>query len=279
MDFVFEGHTPITYITDCRDANTVGRLKSRVSTYFPNSNVILVGVKDDVEAAINLVDMFDAFEGRPGIVLMNVARREGGDRKKKWPNGTPFGHVKIGNIDLFTTIDGYVLSMLEELLEIDIEVEIFDIPDTVPNMGLEEKVQERIINTQFRSFDYLPRLAGAIMCGAELTPTETFTDVPTMPKMVCWVDSFGNLKTNLQPEDIQFEEGKEVVIRTGGHKQFRLPCYYRLKDIPDGYVAFTIGSSGVKDKRFIEIMQQGESAANALDLQTGDAIEFVEKVS
>lgn len=278
MDYVFEGHTPITYITDCRDANTVGRLTSRVATYFPSSNVTLVGVENDVDAAINLVDMVDAFEGRPGIVLMNVARREGGERKKKWPNGTPFGWVKIDNIDLFTTIDGYVLSLLEEMLGIDIEVKIYDIPSTVPKMGLDPKVQDRIIHTQFRSFDYLPRLAAALACGQELEPTELFTDVPQMPKQVCWVDSFGNLKTNLLPEDIQFEEGKEVVIRTGGHKQFRLPCYYRLKDIPDGYIAFTIGSSGIKDKRFIEIMQQGESAAHALDLKVGDPIEFVEKV-
>lgn len=265
---------PIAYITDCRDANTVGRLKTRVATYFPGSNVVLVGVKDDIEAAINMVDMVDAFEGRPGIILGNVARREGSERKQKWANGTPFGHFKLHNIDFFTTIDGHILSLLERLTGEKITVEVYDIPATVPNMGLDEVVQERIINTQFRSFDYLPRLAAAIVGGMELEPTEHWSDVPEMDYAVCWVDSFGNLKTNMLAEDIDFKVGKEVLLRVEGHKQFRLPCYERLKDIPDDYVAMTLGSSGLGEKRFIEIMQQGKSAAASLGIGSGTKIEL-----
>ena len=54
-----------------------------------------------------------------------------------------------------------------------------------------------------------------------------------------------------------------------------LPFYNRLKDIPDGQVALTIGSSGLGSKRFLEIMQQGASAASTLALQSGINIEFV----
>ncbi len=268
---------PVTYISDCRDDNTKGRLKARLATYFPGSNIVFVGVRDDIEAAINLVDIVDAYEGRPGVVLLNVAPRHG-EAGKKWPNGTPFGWVKLDNIDLFTTIDGYSLSILQKMLGQKIEVNVYDIPKTVPNMGLKESVQERIIHTQFRSFDYLPRLAAALVHEQELPVTEVFSAVPDLGPTICWVDSFGNLKTNMLPEEIGFEVGREVVFRVDGHKQFRLPCYERLKDIPNEYVALTIGSSGMKDKRFIEIMQQGGNAAESLGVVSGTELEVVGRV-
>lgn len=267
---------PVSYITDCRDENTQGRLKARVSTLFPGRNVVFVGVKDDIEAAINLVDLIDAYEGKPGIILANVARREGADRKQKWENGTPFGRVKLGNIDLFTTIDGYMLSLLEKVLGKKVTVDIYDIPSTVPHMQLDEVSQQRIINTQFRSFDYLPRLAQQVVAGRDLPVTEQWSDVPQMPHMVCWVDSFGNLKTNVTPEEVGFEVGKKLVFRVSNNKQLLLPCYERLKDIPDGVAALTIGSSGHGTHRFLEIMQQGKSAAYHLGIGSGTQINFLE---
>lgn len=270
-------NAPITYISDCRDDNTKGRLLARVSTYFPGSNVMFVGVRDDIEAAINLVDVVDAYEGRKGVILLNVAPRHG-LAQKKWPNGTPFGWTKIDNIDVFTTIDGMSLSLIQKLTGKKVEVKVYDIPKTVPHMDLEPEVQNRIIHTQFRSFDYLPRLAAAIMEGKALPVTEIFDKVPEMPPMICWVDSFGNLKTNVLPEEIGFELKREVIFRVSGHKQFRLPCYERLKDIPDNYVALTVGSSGMAQKRFIEIMQQGGSSAESLGVGSGTELELVGRV-
>jgi hypothetical protein len=268
---------PVVYITDCRDDNTQGRLEARVATLFEDSNIVFVGVRDDIEAAINLVDIIDAYDGLKGTILVNVARRDGA--AKKWPNGTPFGHFKLGELDIFTTIDGYVLSLVQKLLHHDITVDIYDIPTVVPHMqGLDHVHQERIINTQFRSFDYLPRLAAHVMAGEDLPKTDQFKQVPIMPKAVCWVDSFGNLKTNVLPEEVNFEVGKNVVVRVSANKQLRLPCYNRLKDIPDNVVAFTVGSSGLGDKRFLEIMQQGRSAAYALGVGSGTLIDYVETV-
>lgn len=264
---------PVTYISDCRDDNTRGRLKARVSTLFHDSNVVFIGVRDDVEAAINMVDAIDAYAGLPGVILGNVARREG--KAKKWPNGTPFGHFKIGELDIFTTIDGYILSLMQKVLHHDISVDIYDIPTVVPHMNLSKEDQERIINTQFRSFDYLPRLAAHIMAGVELPKTDTFDSVPLMPNMVCWVDSFGNLKTNLTPEEVDFKVGESRVIRVSQNKQLYLPCYDRLKDIPDGVTALTVGSSGYGQNRFIEIMEQGKSAAYSLGIGSGTALEYV----
>ena len=263
---------PITYISDCRDDNTQGRLKARVATLFPGSNVVFVGVKSDFEAAINLVDVVDAYDGRPGVILVNVAPRHGD--AKKWENGTPFSWIKLDNVDIFSTIDGYTLSLLQKLLHHDIKAKVYDIPHVVPHMNLDKETQDRIIHTQFRSFDYLPRLAAHIMEGTDLPVTEIFDSMPIMPASVCWVDCFGNLKTNMLPEEINFEVGAERVIRTK-NKQFLLPCYNRLKDIPDGEVALTVGSSGLNHSRFIEVMVQGASASAALGLTSGDLLEFV----
>lgn len=265
---------PITYISDCRDDNTQGRLKARVATYFPGSNVTFVGVKNDFEAAINLVDIVDAYDGGPGVLIVNVAPRHG--EAKKWENGTPFGWLKLDNLDIFTTIDGYTLSLLQKVVRHDLKVAVYDIPKVVPHMGLDEATQERIIHTQFRSFDYLPRLAAALVSGKDLPVTEEFDAMPKIPHAVCWVDCFGNVKTNILPEEIGFEVGKRIVLRFGNNKQFYLPCYNRLKDIPDDETAITVGSSGFGQKRFIEIMRQGKSAANMMGVSAGHRIEFVE---
>jgi len=198
---VYRSTLPITYITDCRDDNTQGRLKARVSTYFPGSNVVFVGVTSalegaDLEAAINLVDIIDAYDGNPGIILANVAPRHG--KAKQWPNGTPFGWVKVGNVDIFSTVDGYTLSLLQKLLQKKLRVKVYDIPTVVPHMELDKETQKRIIHTQFRSLDYLPRLAAALMSGKKL-PYQTYSKFADMPLAICWVDSFGNLKTNILP--------------------------------------------------------------------------------
>ena len=198
----------------------------------------------------------------------------------------------LGNIDIFTTVYGHVVSLLQPMLGRDLKLFVYDIPATVPHMGLSAERQAQVINTQFRSFDYLPLLAAQLLGYASLPVTSVISEIPNMPLALCWVDSFGNIKTNALPEDVGLHDGKmlsgSVVAvriddaRPGGRSAsvgFRnvlhLPFYNRLKDIPDGQVALTIGSSGLGSKRFLEIMQQGASAASTLALQSGINIEFV----
>mmetsp|Transcript_18891 Transcript_18891/g.38478 ORF Transcript_18891/g.38478 Transcript_18891/m.38478 type:complete len:376 (-) Transcript_18891:241-1368(-) len=269
--------SPITYITDCKDENGKGRLKARLSTLFPGNSIQFVGVSSDYEAAINLVDIVDAYEGRPGIILANVARREGEKRKTKWANGPPFGWLKVDQIDIFTTIDGYIVSLLQQMKGFQFAISLYDIPSTVPHMGLSVERQHHVINTQFRSFDYLPLLAAQLVGGKELPVSGTMKDVPWMPLALCWVDSFGNIKTNALPEQVAFQSGKEVVVKVAKQRQFVLPCYTRLKDIPDDMVAMTIGSSGLGGHRFLEIVQQGKSAAATLALQSGMDLQIVKQ--
>jgi len=259
---------PIAYISDCRDENTKGRLSTRVASYF-TGNITFVGVNNEYEASLNLVDVIDAYDGEKGLIFANVAPRHG--KAKRWENGTPFGHLRFENLDIFTTIDGYVLSLLQKLSGQKLEIAVYDIPHTIEKMDLSEKLREQIRKTQFRSFEYLPRLAREIMHGKAL-PKKIFAEVPTMPKAMCWVDCFGNIKTSLLPEEVGFATGKIVDLKFGG-KKVSLPCYERLKDIPDDEVGLTIGSSGLGEKRLLEIMAQGGSASHKLDAKSGLEIE------
>mmetsp|Transcript_43706 Transcript_43706/g.103858 ORF Transcript_43706/g.103858 Transcript_43706/m.103858 type:complete len:367 (-) Transcript_43706:255-1355(-) len=270
--------SPITYITDCQDQNGKGRLFGRISTLFPGESVHLVGVNSDYEAALTLVDVVDAYDGRPGIILVNVARRDGGERRKKWENGPPFSWLKLdGKVDIFTTIDGYVVSLLQKMIGRPLSLEVYEIPTAVPHMGLSLERQEHVIHTQFRSFDYLPLLAATLVSGKELPVSRIEGDLPEMPQAICWQDSFGNLKTNVLPEEVGFTVGESLLIQIDEQRQLRLPCYNRLKDIPDHKVAITIGSSGLGNKRLLEIVQQGASAAKTLALGSGMRLEFLPK--
>lgn len=232
-----ELNSPITYITDCKDENGKGRLKARLATLFRGNSVSFVGVSSDYEAAINLVDIVDAYGEGPGVILANVARREGHTRKQKWPNGPPFGWLRVGQIDIFTTIDGYIVSLLQRMKQTPFSIDLYEIPATVPHMGLSAERQAHVINTQFRSFDYLPLLAGQLCAGAPLPVSSTMSEVPPMPLALCWVDSFGNCKTNALPEDCGFQVGREVVLKVEEQRQFVFPCYSRLKDVPDNLVS------------------------------------------
>ena len=69
------------------------------------------------------------------------------------------------------------------------------------------------------------------------------------------------------PEEIGFEAGKTVQTTVG-----ELTCYNRLKDVPDAQAALIIGSSGYKQKRFLEVVVQGKSAAQFFRLKSGHVL-------
>ena len=66
----------ITIINDCRDANAVGRQIARATSLLGGS-VSFIGVSSDLQASGNIIDVLDALEENPGIVLVNVAPRNG----------------------------------------------------------------------------------------------------------------------------------------------------------------------------------------------------------
>ena len=262
----------VTLITDCKDDNALGRSTTRLSALFPNTHITTMGVNSDLEAAGNLIDALDASEGKKGVLLVNVAPRH--KTGKKWPNGTPFGYFYCGagasahyQKTLIASIDGLTLSLVKKFGLVE-EIKLIDIPEVVTKLAqdktITKELADRIIHTQFRSFEFLPRVAKWLSDDLFI-PHNAYpiSQIPDCPQAIWWIDNFGNCKTTLIEQDINFKEGQNVQTKFGNFK-----CCLRLKDVPDDQAAIIIGSSGLENKRFLEIVIQGQSAAKILNLTT-----------
>lgn len=257
----------LTIITDCQDGNARARQETRYSTLFSGVNTSFIGVSSDVEAAGNLIDVLDAAGDNEGVVAVNVAPRH--KAAKKWPNGTPFGYFWYKKILVVCTIDGEVLSLVKKLGLAD-HVCVTDIRTVLSFAEYPAEVVEHAAMSQFRSFDYLPRLARIVWEKKEV-PSEklSFSEIPDVTTEVWWIDSFGNCKTTLLPEDIDFEHGAKREIILNG-LAIEAVCYRQLRDVPDYHTGLTTGSSGFGTRRFLELVVQGTSAARHYNIQQKD---------
>lgn len=262
----------VTIITDCNDGNARNRLSTRSAWLFDRP-ATMVGVSDfntpgneEVEAALNLVDTLDASQGTNGVVLVNVANRHG--KGKKWPNGTPFGYFKYKDTWVVSTVDGQVLSLAKKL-GISDHIMVTDIPTVLSKMVeigvFPEEHKDRIINTQFRSYEYQPRLAKWLHDGIEI-PAERldFSEISDLEPMIMLTDNFGNCVTSVLPEEIGHEVGKVISTPYG-----EITCYSRMKDVPNGEAALIVGSNGIDHQRLVVLTIQGKSAANTLGIFSG----------
>ncbi len=268
----------VTIINDCTDDNVKGRLGTRVASLFGTAptyvgvgmNLVTDNASDpaEYEAAGCLIDVIDAANSE-GVVLVNVANRHG--KGKRWPNGTPFGYFILDNVLVVSTIDGLTLSLIKKLGLTDV-IRLMDIPTVTKLLAKKDIITQdlahHITHTQFRSFEFEPRVAKWISEGVVI-PHEDYSiaNVQTIPNAIWYVDNFGNTKTTLLPKDIAFEPGKKIPTRFG-----EVTCYSRLKDVPNGETAFIIGSSGYKEQRFLEFVVQGVSAAEKFNLSAGSPI-------
>jgi hypothetical protein len=217
-----------------------------------------------------LIDTLDAGLGNDGVILVNKAPRSG--KAKKWSNGTPFGYFWYKKTLVVSSVDGYTLSLIKKFNLAD-SVNLFDIPtvmNAVVNKGYLTRDQaDYIVSTQFRSFEFLPRVAKWVFDKIEI-PSESLSinEVPDTPNAVWFADVFGNLKTTLLPEDVQFEAGKKINFKSIEE----IVCYNRLKDVPNGEAGLIIGSSGIDNKRFLEIVIQGHSAKAKFNAKIGQEL-------
>ncbi|MGB0756851.1 MAG: SAM hydroxide adenosyltransferase [Patescibacteria group bacterium] len=267
----------VTIINDCRDDNAAARQVTRVGSLLA-APVSFIGVDAgkgasnpaaDAAAAGSLIDVIDAALDHKSVVLVNVAPR--GDRGKKWRNGTPFGYFTYKNTLVVATIDGHVLSLAKKLGLVD-TIKHVDIPEVAAKMHedgfIEKDVEEYLSKTQFRSFDFAPRLAAYILQNKEI-PFEVLPieEIPDLPQEVWWIDNFGNCKTTMLIDDLPGKPGEIVSTKFGEVK-----VYEKLKDVPDQETALIIGSSGLDSNRFVEFVIQGGSAAAKYDISIGDQI-------
>lgn len=258
----------ITIINDCRDANAAARQGARASALM-NAPVSFIGAASDLEASGNLVDILDAAGDSESVILVNVAPRNG--HAKKWPNGTPFGYFWYRKTLVVASIDGLTLSLVKKLKLVD-AIHVLDTAETsgelAANGAVSLEVKDAIVNSQFRSFDFVPRVAAYLVKNKETKSMPLDIDtISDAPAAVWWVDNFGNCKTTVFSDD---EETKEVI-----RKQARFAgLFYAegLKDVSDSTAALIKGSSGLGEKRFLEIVVQGESAAKRFGLLAGDLL-------
>lgn len=264
----------VTIITDCHDGNARVRQETRYSALFPQAAIHLMGVSSDLEAAGNLIDVLDAAGDTEGIVAVNVAPRHG--KAKRWPNGTPFGYFWVKNVLVVCTLDGEVLSLAKkfDLLK---EVFVTDIVTVLRAANYDEETVLRAATSQFRSFNYLPRLAESAWKN-KTVPGESWSldTIPEPSLGVWWIDSFGNCKTTLLPEDISFVHGEKRKLLLNG-LTLEAVCYTQLRDVPDYETGLTIGSSGYGEKRFLELVVQGTSAAKHYHITQKDTFEIQNK--
>ena len=273
----------ITIINDCRDNNAASRQIARTASIF-NTSVNIVGVRTDLEAAGNLIDTIDAMEEASGIILVNVAPRS----KEAWwlnttqkqnnknyqdqnKNGTAFAYFYYKNILIISTISGLTLSLVKKL-KLTTEINVIDIPKTLEKIVkaklISQTLATQIANSQFRSFDFVPRAAKWITDNPKLISSRKakINAIPDAPKSIWWIDNFGNCKTTLLKVDIKI---KNKAVKT---KKGEISFIPRLADVGEGKAAMIQGSSGINNKRFLEIIVQGGNAAKILKLYPGDNI-------
>lgn len=254
-----------TIINDCKDDNARGRQESRLASLH-STGLSFIGVESDLEAAMQLIDVLDATEGRPGLILVNVAPR--GGRTAQWENGTPFGYFRFGDTLIVASVDGYILSAVKALGLLT-EVNLLDTHTSATAMlkagFISEDAASRIPTTQFRSFDFIPR-AGVFMQGGGTLPS-TLHDlalIPDLPKAIWHIDNFGNCKTTLITTDVATSE---TSTRFG-----TLPYFEQLRNLPDGTAGLVHGSSGLRETRFIELMIQQSNFARQHNVHIGDSV-------
>jgi hypothetical protein len=258
----------LTIINDCRDDNARARQLARAKSLIGHE-AVFVGVANDLEAAGCIIDILDAYGEAGGTIIANVAPRNGGG--KRWPNGTPFAYARIGNSLVLASISGLTWSLIRKL-GLAQSIEVMDIPtvlETLAGAGvLAPEAVEPIVKSQFRSYEFLPRVAAYLLAGGAV-PSETvlLDDLDQAGPAVWWADNFGNCKTSLLPREIDFKAGQALNTAWGG-----LLCYDRLKDVPDGKPAIIVGSSGFGSDRFLELVVQGGSAARKFGIETGQNI-------
>lgn len=257
-------------ITDCRDDNAMSRQKTRLATLLTSQVAITgVGVQSDLEAAGCLVDTMDAANQAPGVVLVNVAPRNAAVQKK-WSNGSPFAYFWHGQTLVVSSIDGLTLSMVKKLGLIR-KVRLMDIEKVVASPTWKERwgnQQERIIKTQFRSYEFLPRVASLLLEGQNVPSKKHALAATKLPPLAIWsIDCFGNCKTTLLPQEVSFKRGEAIETSFG-----ILSCFTQLRSVPDNEAAIVVGSSGIQNQRFLEIVIQGGRAADYFNISVGTSI-------
>ncbi len=263
----------ITFITDTASPNAQGRVSTRIANLFNITPTFIgvtsriVGQGSDIMAAGNLLDILDVAGDSQGFILVNVAPRT---PKSKWENGTPFGYFVYKNLIVISTVDGFTLSLVKKL-NLCAQIQLFDIPVVTKFMAEHGSISgveaEFITHSQFRSLEFLPKVAFWLSQGYKLPTTDYSLDNVSDVKSTIWyIDSFGNCKTTI------FRDEWEELQPKLNSKLRNLPLIKRFADVPTGTLSWIQGSSGFESRRFLEIVLQRGSSYKELGLKVGESL-------
>ena len=158
--------TSVAIFTDCDDKNARFRQSLRSQKLF-GVTPIITGVTSASEAGFHIVDALDAALNVESssedyaIILANIAPRDGEVRGREL-NGTHFCYFWVNKTLVALTFSKSMLALVKKLSLTDriLAVDIPEVTEQAVRHGLlEEHRQKYICETQFRSFEFLPRLA------------------------------------------------------------------------------------------------------------------------
>ena len=297
----------VMHVNDCADDDSRARLIGRSDALIGRS-AGFIGVSTDLEESAGIITALDALTGaghqrstHDNVVLANTAPRNG--EGKKHENGSPFGYFwdQKGHALVVATVGGYALSLPKKFGRTD-RYFLLDTRRALQVLRkagmISDEEQERIAETQFRSFEFSPRIAAYLLRYGSMHGAEKkgIDEVPDAPQGAVWlVDKFatyGNCKTTLLPQDVfdskvlaKLKDGAPVEFEVGADGKKRhtpithltiktraVPVYRHLSHVQDGELAVVVGSSGLGEDRFLEIVLQGGNAAEHLGIKQGDSI-------
>jgi hypothetical protein len=259
-------------ITDCVDSEATLRqqvMGQQVHGILPS----IAHIRSGIAAAGHLISTVDVGRAdrqcaqREGYIIVNYAPRKEDDENA---NGSPFGYVRIGRTHVLSTLGDCELSLVHQL-DLASVVQVVDLDATALwawKKGLIDSSEKAfIMEGQFRSLYFAQPALGWLKDNRDLrqqvTRVHLISDfAPAVPPCVWHVDDFGNCKTTmLDPAEIS---------RT---RFSHLPFSKRLALAPDDHTpVWVVGSSGLRDKRFLELVVKNGRASDVLDLKIGSLL-------
>ncbi len=261
-----------------KDDNGRIRVRARLSRLLPGVQLVgTIGVDNDVEVALNILDILDAVASpwlpdQPKVneithlVIANIARRTGSNN-----HCVTFGYVRFRNVLIITTLSGHELSLLKKLWLKEGVIRSLDISEVIRWAFTEQLIGcefgGHINKSQFRTFDFVPLLALWLLSGKDKELPSTYLsweNVPDLDSCFAWVDRYGNSKTT-----IPARPWLKLALDHPTLGKERFLCNPTLASVPDNEVGVTRGSSGYWGIRLAEVVKKGGSAADLYDLTTG----------
>lgn len=264
-------------ITDCEDDSMVA-MTDRLASWLDCTALAPIGVHgehQDLQASHHLVRRLDATCKRPGTYLVNAAPRDAAAQASH-ENGAPFGFFYHGETLVVSTLHGRTLSLVKKL-GIATRIKVVTIAEVlrvaVEHGELSAETALRVENTQFRGLEFGPRLIDWLTrdkdddTGWEVPYKEEDINPTPVGDVVCLIDNFGNIKTNVVADDLDLEAGQMVETVVG-------PIQYQhyMHDVTVGETALVTGSHGIDEKRLIELVIRKGRAGDKYDLKVGDPI-------